>query len=113
MTERLMILSSDGHAVGKMEGYRDYLESRYHDDFDDFLRLWNEYGTSAVDEKATKFRVDDVVAEQWAADFLDTGRAGGRRRCLGLGGGHRVTPLWLGRLRSGDGDRAGRTDEPG
>ena len=32
--ERYTIISADGHAGAEMSAYREYLESRYHDDFD-------------------------------------------------------------------------------
>ncbi|MBV9660566.1 MAG: hypothetical protein JO337_05350, partial [Acidimicrobiales bacterium] len=44
-TDRVLIISSDCHAGIPRGSYRDYLESRYHDDFDSYdasLSTWWE-----------------------------------------------------------------------
>jgi predicted TIM-barrel fold metal-dependent hydrolase len=74
---RLMILSSDGHAVAPMEEFRDYLEPAYLGDFEEFLPVWREHGSSAVAEKSMRLRTDDEAVDVWSRDFLATGRTDG------------------------------------
>ena len=40
-TDRYTIISSDGHAGAEITAYKDYLESRYHDDFDRWLESYD------------------------------------------------------------------------
>src|ERR1700757_3192322 len=40
---KLAIVSTDSHAGPKVEAYRDYLESRYHDDLKGLIEEENEY----------------------------------------------------------------------
>jgi predicted TIM-barrel fold metal-dependent hydrolase len=74
-----MILSSDGHAVGSMESYREYLDPQYRADFDDFLPVWREFGALAISEKGLGLRLDDHVVDAWRDNFLETGRTEGYR----------------------------------
>ena len=68
---RLMILSSDGHAVGPMESYRQYLDPQCRADFDDFLPVWREFGALAISEKGLGLRLDDHVVDAWRDNFLE------------------------------------------
>jgi predicted TIM-barrel fold metal-dependent hydrolase len=38
--DRYIVISSDGHAGAEMHQYRDYLESRYHDEFDEWVTTY-------------------------------------------------------------------------
>lgn len=77
--DRLTIVSSDGHAVGPMEGYREYLDPGFRRDFDDFLPVWREFGALAISEKGLSLRLDDDVVSSWRDNFLQTGRTDGYR----------------------------------
>ena len=51
--ERLVVISSDGHAGASIPAYREYLESRFHDDFDawanDYVDGWDELERNAAE----------------------------------------------------------------
>jgi predicted TIM-barrel fold metal-dependent hydrolase len=38
--DRYIVISADGHAGGQMHEYRDHLESRYHDEFDQWVKTY-------------------------------------------------------------------------
>jgi predicted TIM-barrel fold metal-dependent hydrolase len=71
--DRYIVISSDGHAGGQMHEYRDYLEARYLDDFDEwaksyvnpFTDLRGETAYRNWDSKARLQELEDdgVVAE--------------------------------------------------
>ncbi len=48
--DRYLIVSTDGHAGLPMEGYRDFLESKYHSAFDEALPRQREM-TRRAEEK--------------------------------------------------------------
>ncbi len=73
------IVSSDGHAVGPMEEYRPYLESKYQAEFDEWLPVWKELGAYSISEEALRFRVDDSVLEEWMEEIVGNGRTEGFR----------------------------------
>ena len=61
--DRYLIVSTDGHAGLPMEGYRDYLEAKYHAAFDEALPLQREMTRKAeekflISEFNTKWRRD-------------------------------------------------------
>ena len=49
---RLTCISSDGHATAVMADYRDYLETRYLEEFDAFLAEWELHGSRNFDPPA-------------------------------------------------------------
>ena len=71
--DRYIVISSDGHAGGQMHEYRDYLEARYLDDFDEwaksYVNPWTDLrGETAYRNWDSKARLqeledDGVVAE--------------------------------------------------
>jgi predicted TIM-barrel fold metal-dependent hydrolase len=76
--ERLMIVSSDGHAGAEMEDYRDYLDPEYREAFDDFVVAYRDIaGGRSTDLKMIRMNFGDAVAEVWKRDYLDTGRLDG------------------------------------
>lgn len=72
-SERLVLISADGHAGGNHEQYRDYLEARYHDEFDAWRRRYSNpfkdltTGTRNRnwddDRRISELEADGVVAE--------------------------------------------------
>ena len=47
-----LIVSSDGHAVGDMAGYREYIEPDFLEDFEAFLPVWHASGAYSISEEA-------------------------------------------------------------
>jgi predicted TIM-barrel fold metal-dependent hydrolase len=75
--DRILIISSDGHAGALMDDYRPYLDPGFRDDFDDFLIDWRQRGSRNFDLPALKARLDPNDLAEWKEKMLDTGRANG------------------------------------
>ena len=74
---RLTCISSDGHATAVMADYRDYLETRYLEEFDAFLVEWELHGSRNFDPPALSKRLGPADIDDWKARFLDNGRLDG------------------------------------
>jgi predicted TIM-barrel fold metal-dependent hydrolase len=75
--ERVLIISSDGHAMPKMRQYRPYLAERLRDRFDEFCRFYEAHGHPPMDPAHLRGRLDPDVVEQWDRDLWQTGRLEG------------------------------------
>jgi predicted TIM-barrel fold metal-dependent hydrolase len=77
--DRVLIISSDGHAMAKMADYRPYLPAEYHEDFDEFLKVYRVHGSDlgAVDPKLMKTRFDADVLEDWTKTVVEPGKLAG------------------------------------
>lgn len=77
MHGRLMIFSSDGHAVPRMEDWRPYLPSAIHDEFDAFCAVYREQGSKSFEPAALLSRLDPETVEEWSRQMLEPGRLEG------------------------------------
>lgn len=87
--ERLMIVSSDGHAGAEMDDYREYLDPKHHEAFDAYAATYRDVaGGRSTDLKPMSNKVNKDELETWKRDFLDAGRLDGysdpSRRCAEL-----------------------------
>jgi predicted TIM-barrel fold metal-dependent hydrolase len=64
-TDRVMFVSSDGHATARMRDYRPYLESRWHKSFDEFCELHDKSGSRNFDPPALRLRVEEAYVQEW------------------------------------------------
>ena len=72
-TERYTVISADGHAGASVPTYREYLASRWHDDFDAWAQTYsnpfedlagsNAYRNWDSDARVTELEADGIVAE--------------------------------------------------
>jgi predicted TIM-barrel fold metal-dependent hydrolase len=88
-TERLMVVSSDGHAGAEIDDFREYLDPAYRDALNDYARVYKEIGGGrSTDLEPMSKKVTDIELAAWKQDFLDTGRLEGYsdpgRRCAEL-----------------------------
>jgi predicted TIM-barrel fold metal-dependent hydrolase len=70
----LLIISSDGHLSPRMAEYRPYIDVNYREDFEQFLLMFNEYGTRSGDLRNMEQRTDREVVDEWREKMLDSGR---------------------------------------
>lgn len=77
--DRYLIVSTDGHAGLPMEGYRDYLEARFHKDFDEALPIQREMTRKAeekflISEFNDRWRegIEDQLRGAWDGDVRDS-----------------------------------------
>lgn len=87
--DRVMVVSSDGHAGAEMDDYRAYLDPGYGDAFDVYAAMYREVaGGRSTDLKAMSRKVSAADLAAWKRDYLDTGRLEGYsdpvRRCAEL-----------------------------
>jgi len=71
MSQRLTIISSDDHAGPPPAQYREYFDSRYHDDFDTYMKERISFG---MQEDST---LEPEVADRFRRELVETGRANG------------------------------------
>jgi predicted TIM-barrel fold metal-dependent hydrolase len=72
-SERVMIISSDGHATARMPDYRPYLPKAYHDEFDAFCERYEEEGSRNFDPPNLLNRTDQDVVDAWASTVVVPG----------------------------------------
>lgn len=65
VSERFVVVSSDGHASARMRDYRPYLESRWHEEFDEFCKLYDEIGSRNFEPRALEMRLDSESVQEW------------------------------------------------
>jgi predicted TIM-barrel fold metal-dependent hydrolase len=75
VSDPIVVISSDGHASARMAEYRPYLDSRWHESFDEFVKLYEREGSRNFDAKALATRCDEQTIQEWeervAPDRLD------------------------------------------
>jgi predicted TIM-barrel fold metal-dependent hydrolase len=73
-SDRVLIVSSDGHACAQMRDFRPYLPSSYHEEFDAFCDVYDEKGSRNFDPPSMAIRFDPEDIEDWKTRILDPGR---------------------------------------
>jgi predicted TIM-barrel fold metal-dependent hydrolase len=76
-SDRVMMISSDGHATARMPDYRPYLPSSFHEEFDAFCAVYREQGTRINQPKAMEKLYDPEVIEDWVRNVIEPGRLEG------------------------------------
>jgi predicted TIM-barrel fold metal-dependent hydrolase len=76
-SDRVLIVSSDGHACAQMRDFRPYLPSNYHEEFDKFCDVYDEKGSRNFDPSSMAIRFDPEDIEDWKTRILDPGRHNG------------------------------------
>jgi predicted TIM-barrel fold metal-dependent hydrolase len=71
MPERLTIISADDHAGPPPETYREYFESKYHEEFDRYMGARVSFGLQE------DFQLEGEAAKRWKAELVEPGRANG------------------------------------
>jgi predicted TIM-barrel fold metal-dependent hydrolase len=71
--EKALIVSSDGHAMALMRDYRPYLPPDLREEFDDFLKLYDERGQGrrTFDQSSLSVRCDPEIVEQWMDEVFE------------------------------------------
>jgi predicted TIM-barrel fold metal-dependent hydrolase len=87
-SEKVMIISSDGHATARMEDYTEYIDPKLRDEFRDFCVEYREHGSHTFEEPAMRQRLDPYIVEEWIEEMITPGRIDGnwdpRRRLTEL-----------------------------
>jgi predicted TIM-barrel fold metal-dependent hydrolase len=78
MTEKALIISSDGHAVAHMADYRPYLPAWCHEEFDAFCEVHAREGSRTIDPKSLSQRMDKELVDQWVEAVIEPGRTAGQ-----------------------------------
>jgi predicted TIM-barrel fold metal-dependent hydrolase len=68
--ERLLMVSSDGHASAQMEEYRDYLPTAWHQEFDEFCKVYKQKGSRNFETQALLQRFDTAVVDVWQENVM-------------------------------------------
>jgi hypothetical protein len=71
---RISVISSDGHVAARMPDYRTYLDPAYVEDFDAFLREFEQHGVITTDPTNIAERLDPEIAVSWQRDVAAAGR---------------------------------------
>jgi len=75
--DRLMVISSDGHATARMPDYKPYLDPSLRDEFDAFCDVYEERGSHTFEERALSQRLDPYLVEEWREKVINPGRIEG------------------------------------
>lgn len=78
MSDKALIISSDGHAVAHMADYRAYLPVAMHDEFDAFCEVHQREGSRTIDPKSLSQRIDAELVEEWIHAVIEPGRLAGQ-----------------------------------
>lgn len=76
-SDRILMVSSDGHASARMDDYRSYLPSNFQDEFDRFCVVYREKGSRNFEVRSMSQWADPEVIQDWKERVIDTGRVEG------------------------------------
>src|SRR4051794_15638255 len=66
-SDRLMIVSSDGHVGAAVEDYREYVDPQYRADFDDWLA---QYTPQWIATQAKEIGLPETLSEAYKRDWM-------------------------------------------
>ena len=75
--QRLMVISSDGHATARMNDYESYLDPSFREEFRAFCVTYAERGSHTFEERALAQRLDPYLVDEWRETVIDAGRLEG------------------------------------
>jgi hypothetical protein len=75
--QRLMVISSDGHATARMGDYESYLDPGFREEFRAFCVTYRERGSHTFEERALSQRLDPYLVDEWRETVIDAGRLEG------------------------------------
>jgi hypothetical protein len=76
-SDRLLMISSDGHATARMDDYRPYLPAGLREEFDAFCDLYREKGARINEEASMVKSFDEEFVSIWRKNVLVPGRLEG------------------------------------
>src|ERR1700722_4231726 len=76
--ERVLVISSDGHATARMQDYRPYIPAAYHEEFDAFCEAFAREGAHTTDPESLRQRLDPELVQEWVESVLEPGREHGQ-----------------------------------
>ena len=76
-TDRVLMISSDGHATARMHEYRPYLPVSLREDFDGFLDVYKEKGARINEEATMSKNFDLECVDLWKRNVIEPGRLEG------------------------------------
>jgi len=92
----VMIISADGHAVGRMRDYRPYIDPDWREEFDRFCDYFDQVGSYSHEPTNLLTRLDKEDVEWWDEHMLASGE---------------LDAVWNGELRLKQMDKDGITAE--
>src|SRR5271155_2657228 len=75
--DRVLIVSSDGHASAEMPDFMPYIPSSHLEEFAAFCELYKEKGTRSFEAGNMLKRTDDTEVDKWVRNVIDTERVRG------------------------------------
>jgi predicted TIM-barrel fold metal-dependent hydrolase len=76
--DRVLVISSDGHATARMPDYRPYMPTTYHEEFDAFCEVFSREGARTTDPSSLLNRIDAELVEEWIETVIEPGRLRGQ-----------------------------------
>jgi predicted TIM-barrel fold metal-dependent hydrolase len=74
---KVMLISSDGHATARMDDYTEYVDPDMVDEFRDFCEEYRQHGQDTNAEAALRGRLDKEIVDEWIEDVVKPGRVEG------------------------------------
>jgi predicted TIM-barrel fold metal-dependent hydrolase len=76
-TDRVLMISSDGHATARMPDYRPYLPAALREEFDEFCKLYAVEGARLNEEASMVKSFDQEFIDMWKRNVLEVDRLEG------------------------------------
>jgi predicted TIM-barrel fold metal-dependent hydrolase len=73
-----MIISSDGHATGRVDDYAQYMDPAFREEFDAYCVEFKKQPRYAFDPEVFRLRADEDVVEEWTREVNEPGRMEGK-----------------------------------
>lgn len=76
-TERVLMISSDGHATARMDDYKPYMPPNLRQEFDEFCELYRKEGARINEEASMVKSFDQEFVDMWKRNVLEQDRLEG------------------------------------
>ncbi|HEX3611151.1 MAG TPA: amidohydrolase family protein [Sporichthyaceae bacterium] len=76
--DRVVVVSSDGHATAAMTEYRQYLPAHLREEFDAFCDVFAREGARTIDPASLRNRLDEDQVVDWIENVIEPGRLAGQ-----------------------------------
>jgi predicted TIM-barrel fold metal-dependent hydrolase len=76
--EKIMIISSDGHATARVDEYAPYMDPAYREEFDAYCVEFKKQPRYAFDPEVFRLRADEDVVQEWTREVTEPGRMEGK-----------------------------------
>lgn len=74
----MMIISSDGHATGRVDDYAPYIDPKFREEYAAYCVEFKKEPRYAFEPEVFKLRADEDIVEEWTREVTEPGRMEGK-----------------------------------